>query len=260
MTTLRNVGFIIQKEWRHYFASPIAYVALTFWALLFGGFFSLYLTYFLRVTGTPSRMGGTPRLNDIAIEWTLSNMAVVALFILPMITMRLLAEEKRQGTIELLATSPITDFEILMGKFLGALGLYATMLASGYLCFSSLWIFAAQNAAPDWRPVVTSVLAMLLLGGSFIALGLFVSSLTRNQIVAGVVTFALLLLIWILGWLEDPAGGAFSQGIAYLSLISHATDMIKGILDLKDVVYFMSFTSFCLFLAHQSMESQRWRA
>lgn len=254
MTAVRNVWAIVQKEWRHYFGSPIAYVALFIWALLFGGFYSLYFSYVLEASerGAMSPYGGGGiSFNERLIAPVLHNMAVVALFLTPMLTMRLFAEEKRQGTIELLATAPLTDLQVVLGKFLGALALYAVMLASGLLNFLVLWTHAIT--APDWKPLLTGALALLLLGASFISIGLFLSTLTRNQIIAGSLTFGILLGIWILGWLDQPV-------LSYLGLVRHSEDMMKGVLDLKDVVYYLSFTFFGLFLAQQSVESQRWRA
>ena len=186
-------------------------------------------------------------------------MAFIGLFVTPMITMRLLAEEKRQGTIELLATSPITDLQIILGKFFGALSLYALMIATGLANLVWIWRYAEPNAAPDWRPLLTGTLGLLLLGSCFITVGLFASAITRNQIVAGVVSFALLLLFWLASSLSGSAG-VVGQVLGYLSLVGHVRDMMRGVVDLKDVVFYLSFIVFGLFLAQQAMESHRWRA
>jgi ABC-2 type transport system permease protein len=185
-------------------------------------------------------------------------MAVVALFITPMLTMRLVAEEKRQGTLELLSTAPITGLQIILGKFLGALSLYAAMIGAGLLNFAVLWAYA--TVPPEWKPLATGALALLLVGACFIAIGLFVSTLTRNQIVAGTLTFGILLGFWVLGWMEDPSAGPVTKVLAYLGLLTHLEELMKGVLDLKDIVFYLSVTFLGLFLAHQSMESQRWRA
>jgi ABC-2 type transport system permease protein len=192
------------------------------------------------------------------IRPVLQNMAVVGLFILPMLTMRLFAEEKRHGTIELLATSPISDLQIVLGKFLGALGLYALMVVSGLVNFLLVWYYATVK--PEWKPVLTGALALLLVGAAFIALGLFLSTLTRNQIIAGVLGFGMALLFWVLGWLDEPTAGALTKVLAYLGITNHIEDLMKGVIDLKDVVFYLSFTLFGLFLSLQSVESQRWRA
>jgi len=263
VNALRNVAALVEKEWRHYFGSPIAYVALTIWTLLFGAFYVLVFNRFLLVSMRSAQQmefGGAPKLslNEWVISGVLHNMAVVALFITPMLTMRLFAEEKRQGTLELLATAPITGLQIILGKFLGALSLFALMIAAGLLNFLLLWQYA--TVPPEWKPVATGALALLLLGASFIAVGLVVSTLTRNQIVAGTLTFGLLLGLWILGWMDDPSAGPITRVFAYLGLLTHLSELMKGVLDLKDIVFYVSFTVFGLFLAHQSVESQRWRA
>jgi ABC-2 type transport system permease protein len=263
VNALGNVGAIVEKEWRHYFGSPIAYVALFVWTALFGGFFALVFDRFLMFSQRAMQQmefGGGPKLslNEMVIAQVLHNMAVVALFLTPMLTMRLFAEEKRQGTIELLATSPITDLQIVLGKFFGAIGLYVLMIVTGFVNFLPLWYYA--TVPPEWKPVLSGALALLLVGASFIAMGLFVSTLTRNQIVAGSLTFGLLLILWIVGWMDDPMGGPVAQAIGYLGLMNHVEDMMKGIIDLKDVVFYLSATGLGLFLALQSVESQRWRA
>ena len=263
MTSLRNICAIVEKEWRHYFGSPIAYVALTIWTLLFGLFhvliFRSFLLYSMR-SAQQTEFGGAPKLslNELVIGHVLQNMAVVALFVTPMLTMRLFAEEKKQGTLELLATAPITAMQIILGKFFGALSLFALMIAAGLLNFVLLWQYA--TVAPEWKPVATGALGLLLLSACFIAIGLFVSTLTRNQIVAGTLTFGVLLGFWILGWLDDPTSGPLMRVVAYLGLLPHLDSLMKGVLDLKDIVFYVSFMVLGLFLAHQSLESQRWRA
>ncbi len=263
MTALRNICALVEKEWRHYFGSPIAYVALTIWTFLFGLFhfvvFRGFLLYSMQ-SAQQMEFGGAPKLslNDLVLSHVLQNMAVVALFVTPMLTMRLFAEEKKQGTLELLTTAPITSLQIILGKFFGALALFALMIAAGLLNIAFLWQYT--TVPPEWKPVATGALGLLLLSACFIAVGLFVSTLTRNQIVAGTLTFGLLLGFWILGWMDDPSAGPVTRVLAYLGLLTHLGELMKGVLDLKDIVFYVSFTAFGLFLAHQSVESQRWRA
>ena len=264
MTALRNVAAIVGKEWRHYFGSPIAWVALAMWTLLFGFFFNFGLSYFLdmsmRTAQQGMEYGGGMKLslNDHLIRAVLQNMAVVSLFVLPMLTMRLFAEEKRQGTIELLATSPITSLQVVMGKFLAAAGLYALMILAGLVNVALIWAYASNP--PEWRPVLTGALALFLVGLSFIALGLFLSTLTRNQIVAGILGFGLALVFWIFSWFDQPTAATWEKVVAYLGVTTHMDDMAKGVIDLKDVVFYLSVIAFGVFAAHQSVESQRWRA
>jgi ABC-2 type transport system permease protein len=261
VTGLRNVAALVRKEWHHYFGSPIAWVVLFVWTLLFGIFFYYGLSFFVERSGPggPMQMGGPPMsLNEWVVAPVLQNMAVVALFLAPMLTMRLFAEEKRQGTIELLSTSPLTDFQIVMGKFLAAVGVYALMVLAALLNVVMLWHYATVN--PEWRPVLTGALAVLLCGASFMALGTFVSTLTRNQIVAATITFGLALVMWTLSWINDPTAGVVTQAVAYLGVTNHLEEMVKGVLAVKDLVFYLTVIAFGLFLTHQSVQSQRWRA
>jgi len=258
---LRNIAAIVEKEWRHYFGSPIAWVALFVWTLLFGIFFFFGLSFFVRqsaMTAQQAEFGPKLSLNEYVIRPVFHNMAVVALFLAPMLTMRLFAEEKRQGTMELLATAPITDLQIVLGKFFGALALYALMIGAGFLNFLPIWAWAVVK--PEWKPVATGALALLLAGACFIAVGMFLSTLTKNQIVAGFLTFGVLLGFWILSWLDDPTAGPVTKALVYLGVLNHIEDLMKGVIELKDLAYYVSFLVFGLFLAHQSVESQRWRA
>jgi ABC-2 type transport system permease protein len=261
VSAVRNVAAIVEKEWRHYFGSPIAWVALFAWTALFGVFFYASLYYFVRQSAMSAQQMEFAQkisLNEYLITPVLRNMSVVALFLTPMLTMRLFAEEKRQGTIELLATSPITDLQIVLGKFFAATGLYALMVLAGMLNLAMLWHYS--TTPPEWKPVATGALALLLFGASLIGLGTFLSTLTKNQIVAGILSFCLFLGMLTLGWADDPTNGPVLKAVAYLGVTNHLDDLMKGVVDLKDVVFYLSFIVFGLFLSHQSVESQRWRA
>jgi ABC-2 type transport system permease protein len=260
VSALSNIGAIVGKEWRHYFGSPIAYAALFVWNLLFSIFFLFSLNYFLQASiQGGGQFGQAPQtnINEWIFRPVLMNMAVVALFVAPMLTMRLFAEEQRQGTWELLATSPVTDWQIVLGKFFGAASVYALMIATSLLNFVLVWIYASPK--PEWKPVATGALALFLMGSCFIALGGFLSTLTRNQIVAGILSFCLFLGVWTLGWLDDPMASAPVKALAYLGVTNHMEDMVKGVLDTKDVIFYLSFIGFGLFLTQQSVESRRWR-
>ena len=255
---MNNVLAIAHKELRSYFASPIAYIVIGFFALLFGWFYIGILDWFVRqgMQMGPMGMGqSNMNVNQQMVRPLLLNMTVVFLFLLPLITMRTYAEEKRSGTIELLLTSPLTDVEIVAGKFLGAMGLYASMLAVSLLHFGLLFAFGT----PEWKPLATAYLGLLLFGGCFIALGLFISSLTKNQIVAGMVTFAVFLLLWIITWIGSFSGPTVDQLTQYLSIIDHLDDFSKGVLDTKHLIYYVSFITFGLFLTAKSVDSERWR-
>jgi ABC-2 type transport system permease protein len=183
------------------------------------------------------------------------NASVVLLFVLPMITMRTYAEEKRSGTIELLLTAPLTDFQIIMGKFLGAMALYAAMLAVTLVHVGVLYAFGS----PEWVPILTGYLGLLLMGGCFIAVGLLISSFTKNQIVAGMITFAVFLMLWVINWVGSFTGPTTQAVVDYLSITAHFDDFTRGIIDTKHLVYYLSFIAFGLFLTARSVDSERWR-
>jgi ABC-2 type transport system permease protein len=174
---------------------------------------------------------------------------------MPLITMRTYSEEKRSGTIELLLTSPLTDFQIIMGKFLGAMALYAAML--GVTLIHVGLLFGLGN--PEPLPILTSYLGMLLMGGCFISVGLLISSMTRNQIVAGMVTFVVFLMLWIINWVAMFMGPTAQAVLNYLSFTDHLTDFMRGVIDTKHVVYYVSFIAFGLFLTARSVDTERWR-
>ena len=254
---MSNVIAIAQKELRSYFSSPIAYIAIGFFALLYGYFYVAILSYFVRQSMQMGQMGGPQALNinQVFIRQLFQNVTILILFIMPMITMRTYSEEKRSGTIELLLTSPLSDFQIIMGKFLGALGLWAVMLAVSTIHIGLLFIYGN----PEWKPIATTYLGLLLLGGCFISVGLFISSLTKNQIVAGMVTFAVFLFLWVITWIGGFAGPQLDTLTRYLSIIDHFDDFGKGVIDTTHLIYYISFITFGLFLTAKSVDSERWR-
>jgi ABC-2 type transport system permease protein len=256
VNTVRNILAIAGKELRSYFASPIAYVIIGLFALLFGWFFYVYLHVFVEQSQRMAMMGGgNVNVNEQMIRGVLQNAAVIILFVMPMITMRTYSEEKRSGTIELLLTSPITDLDIILGKFLAAMGLYCAMLLVTLINIAIL--FRLGN--PEWRPIAAGYLGLLLMGGCFISVGLLISSLTKNQIVAGFVTFAVFLMLWVINWLADSSGPTGQAVLSFLSITDHFDDFTKGIIDTKHVVYYLSFITFGLFLTAKSVDSERWR-
>jgi ABC-2 type transport system permease protein len=255
---MSNILAIAQKELRSYFVSPIAYVVIGLWAVLFGVFFVSSLSFLLRISLQAGMMEGAPpiNVNEYMIRPLLGNMGVIMLFVLPMITMRSYAEEKRSGTIELLLSSPLTDFQIILGKFFGALTLFIMMLAVTGVHISFLFWYGD----PELAPILSGYLGLLLMGASFISIGLLISSATKNQVVAGMVTFAVLLLFWVISWLGDPGGGSTtSQVLAYLSVLDHFDDFSKGVIDTSHLAYYLSFIFFGLFLTAKSVDSERWR-
>jgi ABC-2 type transport system permease protein len=249
---MSNIIAIAHKELKSYFASPIAYIVLGFFALMFGFFFYSLLLFFDR----QSMQGGPgANVNEQLLRPVFLNATVIFLFVLPMVTMRTYSEEKRSGTMELLLTAPLTDFQIIMGKFLGAMGLFASMLALSLIHVGV--VFWKGNPEP-W-PVATTYLGMLLMGGCFVALGLLISSMTKNQIVAGMATFGVFLMLWVINWIASFTGPTTQTVLNYLSITDHLDDFTKGIIDTKHLVYYISFIAFGLFLTARSVDTERWR-
>jgi ABC-2 type transport system permease protein len=255
---MRNIWIICQKELRSYFVSPIAYILLGIFAVVFGFFFWNVVGYFIYMSiETQMRGEGYPlNVNEQVIRPLVSNISVIGLFLIPLITMRLFADEKRTGTIELLATSPIHDVEVILGKWLAAMMLYAGMLLVTAINF--LWIFKYGN--PDWKPLLVAYLGLLLQAGMLLAIGTFISTLTRNQIVAGVSTFGVCLLLWVLEWVSGYESATWAKVLAYMSVLTHFESFAKGLLSLKDAVFYVSAIFFGLFLTARSLESLRWRS
>jgi ABC-2 type transport system permease protein len=255
---MRNALIIWRKEMGSYFVSPIAYLLITMFALIFGFFFWNALGYFIKL-GMESQMRGQSyplNLNEEVIRPLLSNASVIGLFFIPMITMRLFAEEKRSGTIELLATSPIRDMEIIAGKWLAALTIYAVMLGVTGLNLAFLF----RYGKPDWKPLAIGYLGLLLQAGALLAVGTFISTLTKNQIIAGAATFGVCLLLWVLGWTGGFETASWTKVLSYMSVIVHFESFAKGVLDTKDVVYYLSVIFLGLFFTGRSLESLRWRS
>src|SRR6201993_1191438 len=255
---MKNVWIIFTKELRSYFVSPIAYLLLTMFALIFGFFFWNGLGYFVYV-GMESQMRGEMmpmNVNEQIIRPLLSNASVIGLFFIPMITMRLFAEEKRSGTIELLTTSPIRDLEVIIGKWLAAVSLYACMLLFTALNFAFLF----KYGNPDWKPLAIGYLGLLLQAGGLLAIGTFISTLTKNQIIAGAATFGVCLLLWVLEWVSGYETALWAQVLSYMSVITHFESFGKGVLNSKDAIFNIAVIFLGLFFTSRSMESLRWRS
>jgi ABC-2 type transport system permease protein len=255
---MRNILAIASKELRSYFASPIAYIVIGVFALLYGYFYIAILAFFVRQSMQMNQFGGgggqSMNLNQQMIRPLLQDVLILILFMMPAITMRTYSEEKRSGTIELLLTSPITDFQIVLGKFLGAMLLYGVMLSVSLVHMAILFYYGS----PEWKPILTAYLGLFLLGGCFISVGLFISTLTKNQVVAFMATFGVFLLLWVITWIGSvvPAIEALTT---YLSIVDHFEDFGKGIIDTTHLIYYVSFIAFGLFLTAKSVDSERWR-
>jgi len=244
---------IFKRELRSYFASPLAYVILVVFQIISARFFFLYLQGFLHLQFDPSFQlhRGELNLNNLVVLPYFGTISIVLLLIIPLITMRLIADERKSYTAELLFTSPIKLRSIVLGKFLAALVLLMIMLL-----LSSLNLFVLTvHGNPDMGAVFSGYLGLLLLGASFLSIGIFASSIAGNQLVAAVITFGILLLLWLVGALSDTE----SSILGYISLINHFENFGKGIIELKDLAYYLSLIYIGLFLAHTALDSERWR-
>jgi ABC-2 type transport system permease protein len=255
---VRNIILICKKELKSYFASPIAYCVMALFALIFGFGFYTATRDFVRFSFQAQMMGQQQpmNVNEQIIRPLLGFASTVALFLIPMIAMRLFAEEKRSGTIELLLTSPVTDLQIILGKWIGSLLLYLCVLGMSMINVAMLFAWGK----PDLKPVLVAYLGLILQGACLLAIGTFISTTTKNQIVAGGVTFFVCLLLWLLSWFTAFDSGPVSQVVNYLSIVTHFENFAKGLLSIKDVVFYLSMIFFSLFITTRAMESLRWRA
>jgi ABC-2 type transport system permease protein len=260
---MRNFFAVYAKEMRSYFVSPVAYVIAGVFLFLSGYLFRNILMQFnfwcLQFSQRAQTMGmqGMPNLNlnEMVITQFFAVMDFIWLLIVPMLTMRLFAEEKKSGTIELLMTSPLSTSQLLLGKFFAALSLYAIIVALTLVYFVILQIYGS----PDWGPIFSGYLGFLLLGGAFISVGILASALTENQVVAVLLAFGMLLLFWLIDWSASFAGPTAARILRYLSFIEHLQDFQRGVIDTKDLVFYLSFIFFSLFLTSRVIESRKWR-
>lgn len=256
---MRPVHAVVAKELRSYFVSPVVYVVSAVFLLIYGVLSYLAVVNagnqairLMQLQGAAAQLN----LNDLVFRPTFYSAAIVLMLVLPLLTMRLFAEEKKLRTVELLLTSPIGVNEIVAGKFLGAYLIYLGLLAMTGVVPLILAVYSSF----DWAPVLTGYLGLALLGGLFLAVGLLASALTENQIVAAFLSFGLLLFVWLLGGMGSLLGDTpLGNAISYLSFIEHFDRLVRGLVDSKDLVYYASGLILTLFLAHRVVESHRWK-
>lgn len=252
------VQAVIAKELRGYFVSPILYVVSAVFLLIFGFLAYLYIVFAGAQAIQLMQMQGIAQinLNDLVFRNLFASMRFVLLIILPILTMRLFAEERKLRTFEFLMTSPLGINEIVAGKFVSVFLVFLGLLGLTGLVPAVLMLFSDF----DWYPILTGYLALALLGALFLAVGLFASALTENQIVAAFVSFGLLLTIWLISGLgaimgDTPAGHV----VSYISFMEHYDRLVRGLVDTSDLVYFGSSLVLMLFLTHRVVESARWK-
>lgn len=259
---MRNSYHIYMRELRSYFVSPIAYVVIALFLAISGIFFYLLLQSFIQMSFRMMMQAQqfqmqvpAMNINQMVIRSLFLNMSIITLFMLPMITMKLFSEEKRSGTIELLFTSPITNWEIVIGKFFAALTVYITMILGTVSYVSVLFIYGN----PELMPVISGYLGLILMGAMTVAIGGLISALTENQIIAAVGCFGTMMILWFVGFASSFVGPELGAIIKYLSVMEHFTDFAKGVIDSSHMVFYLSFAIFSLFLTYQAVESAKWR-
>ena len=260
---MRGLYAIYRKEMNHYFVSPVAYIVVCVFLILSGVFFNSIMgeviRYSLEAGMESMQMGGAgPSIDvpSVVLRGFLSLLGTIILFLTPFLAMGVFSEERRRGTMELLMTSPITDADIVLGKFLASLSLFAIMLLP--TVFYVIYIFAHSDPAPAWRMIAGGYLGVLLLGGMLLSLGSFLSSLTENQIVSGVLIFGLSLLLWLLDFLTQGNSG-FAKSMQYAAVLQHYDPFVRGVIDTTGLVFFGCWIFFGIFLTMRSVESMRWR-
>jgi len=238
---MRNILVLTRREVASYFVSPVAYVAMALFLVIAGVFFALGDFY----PGAPAQMRSIFEI-----------MMIILIFVLPILTMRSLAEEFRTGTIETLLTAPVTDVEVVVGKFLGCWLVYLAMLVPTLFYV----VLLAAFGRPDYGPIASGYLGLALLGALYVAVGILASSMTRNQVIAAVVAFVILAVIGLLGpWIAASVPGTWRQIVSRIAVRSHYIDFSQGVVDVVHVVYFLALTVYVLFLAVKIVESRRWR-
>jgi ABC-2 type transport system permease protein len=256
---MRNIWAICKRELLSFFVSPIAYFVITGFTLLVGFFFFNYLSYFQRAQQMAPmlemRGGEAPNLNQYVIEGVFQTMVVILVFLIPLLTMRTIAEEKRKGTFELLITSPVSVGEIVLGKF-ASIAIVLLAMLSAALIFPALLV---EFGNPEVPPILSGFLGVLLCSLGFASIGMAVSSFTENQVVAGVASMVTLLLLYVIQAPAESLGGTWAEVFQYISPIEQLQDPLRGVLSLKSMSYFLSMILLGLFLSRRALEAYRWR-
>ena len=257
---MRNIAEIYKREIRFYFSTPIAYVVMIIFTAIFGFLFYRSLVYYSELSYQLMQNQYYAQRIDLILgvfSPVFRNNTIIFLLVIPPISMRLIAEEKKSGTIELLFTYPVKDVHIVIGKWLAASTIVVLMLI---LTLPAPFMAFGFAGTAEWGPVLSGYLGMILMGLSFLSLGVLISALSENQIVAIIVSYGVLLAFWFLGWILDPASGrAVGKVLGELSIIGHLDNFVKGVIDTKDIMYYLLFIFVSLFLTLRVLESKRWR-
>ena len=255
---MKNSWIIAKRDLGSFFNSPNFSLITTVFLIIYSYIFVNILSFFSMQSmqsGQFQQMGIALNINEMVIEPSFQNMAVVLLLIIPIVTMRSFAEEKKSKTFRLLLSSPVHLKEIIWGKFLACMIVITLMVLISSYSIGFLFMIGE----PDIGPVLTGYLGILLTAGCYVSIGIFASSLTENQIVAAVITFGFSLFMWVIGWGAQTANSTTGQVLQYLSVIEHMDRFLKGMIETSDLAYFLSFIIFGLFLCYRTLDSNRWR-
>lgn len=252
---------VFQRELKAYFSSILAWILTAIYLFIVGFILAFSIEDFADMSMAAMQgMGGGGDVMEQLVPPLMTTMGFLLLFFLPLLTMRLFAEERRSGTLDLLLTYPLTEAQIIAGKFLAAVSVVAMMLAftlSGFIMLSRLTTQPGGASLVEWPVLGIGYLGLLLLGAAFLAFGMWASSLTSSQLVAAVITYGGLLMLWILSGVDRS--GALKEKLGDLSALAHLTNLTKGVLDTQDIVYFVALTALFLFLTARVLESRKWR-
>lgn len=250
-----NILPIYLRELKATFYSPVAWLVLFAYFLLGGYFWAASVTAYANYSMMMAGRGGDMKLAEYLLAPFAGNVTVTFIFLLPLVSMRLLSEEKKSGTIEILFTLPFSDLDIVLGKWFASLTLLAAMILPS-LVFPAL---IADKTVLPWAVVLTGFLGLFLVGATFLAAGLFTSALTENQVIAAALGFGSILFLFILGWMSSQLSGWAKDLLDQVAIMNHFQDLSKGVVNLKDITYFIFFTILLLFGTLRVLESKKWR-
>ena len=259
---MRNILVIAERELKTYFISPVAYVVLTIFIFLSGMFFNFYINLMVQEgagRAMAAAQGGQPPppldMPGVISQNFFGWMSFIMLFMLPMITMALFSEEKKRGTIELLLTAPVTDLQVVLGKFVAAAGFYTILLLTTAIEMATLYIYSS----PSSGPILSAYLGLLLYGLAVLSIGMFISTLTENQIVAAILSFGTILMMWLIDVFSRSASEGVKAVLTYLSILNHLNDFLGGVIATSHIIFYLSLILVGVFLTYRSLDSLRWR-
>lgn len=265
---MRNALAIAKKELNVYFTTPIAYAMFTVMTFIASYFFIAFVQEFINASMMAMQMpqymdANRLNLTDAVVAPLIFNCGIILVFVVPFLSMRLIAEEKRQKTFELLMTAPLRPYEIVLGKYLGGMAIMAVTIVIAMVYPLVLQIFAGSSGTGgsggiEWQTTFAGYFGLFLWSAAAMAIGLFISSMTESQVVAAIITFVTLLLLWIVSWMAGRADGAMKDVLTFMSASQHLISFVRGVFDLKDALYFLSWIAMGLFLTHRAVEAQRW--